>query len=193
MGRRLCSPDAMPVLLLKLTLTPILIAAATLAGRRWGPAVGGWLVALPLTSGPVAFFLVLDQGASFAAAATVGSLLGAAAEAAFALAYTRTASRGWFAALVAGSLAFAVIALAVGFVSALPPVLVFLAVVAALAATLRIMPPRSRSPLRPPSWGLRSAACWRPTRSSRRCWRCSPSATSVSPPPSTSCAAWSWG
>lgn len=104
----------MPALALKLTLTPILIAAATLAGRRWGPAIGGWLVALPLTSGPVAFFLVLDQGAPFAAAAAVGSLLGAAAEAAFALVYSRTASRGWVAALVAGSLAFAAIALVVG-------------------------------------------------------------------------------
>jgi hypothetical protein len=33
-------------LLLKLVLTPVLIAAASLAGRRWGQAVGGWMVGL---------------------------------------------------------------------------------------------------------------------------------------------------
>jgi len=34
------------MLLLKLVLTPALIAAASLAGRRWGHAVSGWLVGL---------------------------------------------------------------------------------------------------------------------------------------------------
>src|SRR5437660_411979 len=42
-----------------------------MAGRRWGPGVSGWLVGFPLTSGPVAFFLALDQGVSFAAGAAV--------------------------------------------------------------------------------------------------------------------------
>ena len=45
----------MPVLALKLILTPLLIGGASLAARRWGPAIGGWLVSLPLTSGPVTF------------------------------------------------------------------------------------------------------------------------------------------
>src|SRR5207253_534085 len=52
----------MTVLLAKVVLTPLLIAAATLAGRRWGPAVGGWLAGLPLTSGPVSVFLALEPG-----------------------------------------------------------------------------------------------------------------------------------
>lgn len=50
----------MESLALKLVLAPALIGAASLAGRRWGPAVSGWLVGLPLTSGPIAFFLRLD-------------------------------------------------------------------------------------------------------------------------------------
>jgi O-antigen/teichoic acid export membrane protein len=50
---------------LKLVLTPLLIAAASLARRRWGHAVSGWLLGLPLTSGPVAFFLAIERGASF--------------------------------------------------------------------------------------------------------------------------------
>ena len=37
----------MTVLALKLALTPALIAGASLAGRRWGGAVSGWLVGLP--------------------------------------------------------------------------------------------------------------------------------------------------
>jgi hypothetical protein len=53
-------------LVLKLVLTPLLIGAASLAGRRWGPAIAGWLVGLPLTSAPVALFLALDLGIGFA-------------------------------------------------------------------------------------------------------------------------------
>src|SRR5215218_6073961 len=33
---------------------------ASLAVRRWGDAIGGWLVGLPLTSGPVAAFLAIQ-------------------------------------------------------------------------------------------------------------------------------------
>jgi hypothetical protein len=47
--------------------------------------VSGWFVGLPLTSGPVALFLALDHGATFASGAALGSLAGAMAEAAFAL------------------------------------------------------------------------------------------------------------
>jgi hypothetical protein len=93
---------------LKLVVTPALIGAASLAGRRWGPAVSGWLVGLPLTSGPVAFFLALDHGASFAAAAAAGSLAGTIAEAVFCVAYARVAPHAsWIAAGAAGTVAFA--------------------------------------------------------------------------------------
>src|SRR5206468_1618680 len=79
---RISSRDAPTVegLALKLVLTPALIGAVSLAGRRWGPGVSGWLVGFPLTSGPVAFFLALDQGVGFAAAAAVGSMTGAGAQ-----------------------------------------------------------------------------------------------------------------
>ncbi len=49
----------MNLLLLKLVLSPLLLLMATLAVRRWGAAVGGLLVGLPLTSGPVSIFLAL--------------------------------------------------------------------------------------------------------------------------------------
>jgi hypothetical protein len=96
-------------LALKLTLTPFLILAASLASRRWGEIVGGWLVGLPLTTAPVCFYLALDQGVSFAAAACLGSLAGAASEAGFVLAYSVVAQHaGWPLAVAAASLAFAV-------------------------------------------------------------------------------------
>ncbi|HET7568774.1 MAG TPA: hypothetical protein VFJ91_12325 [Gaiellaceae bacterium] len=94
-------------LALKLVLTPLLIAGASLAGRRWGGAVAGSLVSLPLTSGPVSAFLAAEHGPRFAAHAAVGSLSGVAAESAFCLAFAWTARRGWAAALAAGTLGFA--------------------------------------------------------------------------------------
>src|SRR5579872_1514179 len=45
----------MHTLVLKLTVTPVLILTASLASRRWGESIGGWFVGLPLTSGPVCF------------------------------------------------------------------------------------------------------------------------------------------
>src|SRR5437016_7099204 len=69
---RMLSGDRVTLLLAKVVLTPLFIAAVTLAGRRWGPAVGGWLAGLPLTSGPVSVFLALEQGPGFAVRAAVG-------------------------------------------------------------------------------------------------------------------------
>jgi hypothetical protein len=97
-------------IVLRLMLASGLILVASLASRRWGPAVGGWLVALPLTSGPIAFFLALDHGPGFAAATAIGSLVGILAEVAFCLTYAALAGRGWPHALLGGSLAFAALA-----------------------------------------------------------------------------------
>jgi uncharacterized membrane protein (GlpM family) len=143
-------------LTLKLVVTPALIGAATLAGRRWGESVGGWLVGLPLTTGPVAFFIALDQGEQFAAAAALGSLGGAAAEAAFCVAYGRVAWRGgWPLALLAGSAAFAGVGAALQglALSALP---LFLVGIAALAGALRLTPTSAPmvAPVRPPRGDL---------------------------------------
>src|SRR2546426_11117601 len=97
-----------PSLLLRVVLTPALIATATLVGRRWGETMSGWLVGLPLTSAPVVFFLALDQGTTFATTASLAVLLGTISQAAFAVAYARVASRaGWFPAVAAGPITFA--------------------------------------------------------------------------------------
>jgi hypothetical protein len=143
-------------LTLKLVVTPALIGVATLAGRRWGQSIGGWLVGLPLTTGPVAFFIALDHGESFAAAAVVGSLAGAVAEVAFSLAYGWSALRwSWPPALVTGTAAYgAVAALVQGL--ALGAVALFALVIVALAISLPLMP-RGAAGARPvvtPRWDL---------------------------------------
>ena len=143
-------------LALKLVLTPTLIGAVSLAGRRWGPGVSGWLVGFPLTSGPVAFFLALDQGVAFAAGAAAGSMMGAAAQAAFCVVYGRRA-RGhhWAMPLVAGSLAFALASVALQLVTlTLLPLLAL--VVGALVVALLFMPRDADRP-RPaqrPRWDI---------------------------------------
>jgi len=53
-------PLPMNTLLLKLIVTPVLIGAASLAGRRWGETLSGWFIGLPLTSGPVCWFLAIE-------------------------------------------------------------------------------------------------------------------------------------
>ena len=129
----------MPNLLLKLVVTPALIGAATLAGRRWGPAVGGWVVGLPFTSGPVALFLALDHGSGFAAGASVGMLAGTISQAAFSLAYGWSAARGPWAASGLGCLAFAAFTVALDRLApSLVPALV--ATAAAVALAIRLLP-----------------------------------------------------
>lgn len=166
----------METLALKLALTPILIGAATLVGRRWGQAVGGWLVGLPLTSGPVAFFLALDHGQSFAAGTAVGALQGLTAEASFAVGYAWVARHvGWPVAFLAGTVGFAVAGTTMQVLS-LPPALLVAVVLGALTLGLQLLPKFSDAPLSvtPPRWdlparmvtatalvlGLTSAAAW---------------------------------
>ena len=92
---------------LKLVLVPIFIAAVSLAGRRWGTTVSGWLIGLPFTSAPVAFFLALEQGNFFAYKASEAIMLGIVSVFAFCLVYGRVAlSFGWFQSMLAGLTGF---------------------------------------------------------------------------------------
>jgi uncharacterized membrane protein len=81
------------ILLLKLVITPFFIAVVTLAGRRWGPTISGLLMGLPLTSGPVSFFLALQYGPAFAGRAAVGTLVGQASVCLYCLGYSAAARR----------------------------------------------------------------------------------------------------
>jgi hypothetical protein len=130
----------MDIFILKLFLTPLLIAALTLIGRRWGPAVSGAVAGLPLTSGPVSVFLALEQGKAFAATAAVGTLAGLIAVGAFCFAYALVASRtNCTTTAIAGAAAFSVCA-SLLLLAPLGLVATFIVVVFFLAIVLRMMP-----------------------------------------------------
>ncbi|MGH3003906.1 MAG: hypothetical protein ACRDM1_14805 [Gaiellaceae bacterium] len=96
----------------KLVLTPTIVVATSLAGRRYGAAISGWLVGLPLMSGPTIFFFAAEHGKRFAARAGVGSLSGTLGEAAFCLGWAGAARRrSWPASVLAGSFCFAAVGL----------------------------------------------------------------------------------
>ncbi|HTS14602.1 MAG TPA: hypothetical protein VMH24_02975 [Candidatus Sulfotelmatobacter sp.] len=146
----------MELVLLKLVLTPTLIGAASLAGRRWGAFIGGWLIALPLTSGPVTFFLALDQGPRFAASVAAGSLLGVMAIAAFALAYGRLARRGWPVAVAGAAATFAVVGFIAQPLVPLPVAVPLVLVLASLVGASRGLPQAARGEVVPaaPAWEI---------------------------------------
>ena len=149
-------------LILKLVVTPALIGAASLAGRRWGAAVGGWLVGIPFTSAPIALFLALDHGPSFAASASVGMLLGTISQAIFCLAYSFSASRGvrWLASFGSGCVGFAASTFVLHLLS-VPLIPASLATLVALVVVLLLVPhtpdepDKSESPATlPPRWDI---------------------------------------
>jgi hypothetical protein len=147
---------SVPLLLLKLTLTPLLVGGASLAARRWGPAVAGWIVALPLTSGPVLFFVALDHGTAFAAQAAVGTTLGLGAIVAYALGFVAVSGRGPAPAIAAATAAYVVAGLALQALAGWPYLLLAGLVVLAILGAIRALPPSTGGPSsgRHPSWDL---------------------------------------
>ncbi len=80
----------------KLMLVPLLLAAVTLAGRRWGQGVAGWLGSFPIVAGPILLIVSIEHGAAFGARAAQFALAGIAATMAFFVVYARLARRtGW--------------------------------------------------------------------------------------------------
>ena len=144
------------ILALKILLTPLLIAAATLAGRRWGPSISGWLIGFPLTSGPVSLILASQYGHQFAARAAIGTLAGQASVCVFCLAYSLAAQRrGWLACALVAVGAFAAAEITWDhFALALVPTFAILLVT--IAAVLKFMPPPapSQGASNPPRWDL---------------------------------------
>ena len=159
MRRSTCHHVGVQNVAIKVVVTPVLIGAASLAGRRWGHHVGGWLVALPLTSGPVAFFLATDHGADFAASAAVGMLAATVSQVAFALTYRSMPGQGWVLPFLGGCAAFVVSTLALGQLQWSP--LATFALVASVLFVASIWTHRVPAPLttnartaRPPRWDI---------------------------------------
>lgn len=142
-------------ILLKLIVTPALITIATILGRRFGQSVAGWLIGFPWTSAPVSFFLAVDHGVPFAAAAARGSIASVAAECAFALTYAWV-GRGWPTSVGAATVSFIAAGLVMQFVVIDTLVLALLMAVL-LLITSRSLPRLERPQIRSvavPAWDL---------------------------------------
>ncbi len=128
------------LLVFKLVLAPLLIAMATLIGRRWGHGVSGWIAALPLTSGPVSLIFALQYDSTFAAQAAIGTLAGLASVSTFCFAYCRLARwHHWAICITFAVTAFSLITFLLNlFALALIPV--YVGVLILLTLTLRWIP-----------------------------------------------------
>ncbi len=128
------------ILCLKLVLVPLLVLSITLAGRRWGPAVAGWLSAFPVLAAPILLFISLEQGAPFAASAALSTLAAVLAILAFGISYAWAATR--FAWGMSLAVAFACYFAAVACLALWKPSVVVVApiVVTALLIAGRLFP-----------------------------------------------------
>jgi hypothetical protein len=99
---------------LEILIAPLLVALATLVGRRWGARAGGLVSAFPAVVGPVLLIVAERQGDLAAAHAATATLLGLVALSGFALVYARAAGgTRWPGSLAAGwACAIAVAAIA---------------------------------------------------------------------------------
>ncbi|UJR84629.1 Hypothetical protein I5071_67080 [Sandaracinus amylolyticus] len=144
------------LLLAKLTIAPAFVAAVSLIGRRFGPAVAGFLAALPVVGGPILALLIAEQGLEFGARAAFACAIGAAPTMIFALAYSLVAPRvRWGRAITLG---YATYFVAAAVLLAVPPSLTTATIVplATWWLVLRVFPRASAEafPRAPSRWDL---------------------------------------
>ena len=141
---------------LKLVSVPIFIYAVSIVTRRWGASVGGLIIGLPLTSGPVLFFLALEQGSNFASGAAQGTLMGLISLSSSCLAYSLLSFRfSWRMCFVGCCTAYFAASVFLYFVSA-PLILSLVSVLAFLGLIWRVMPRGAAggSSRKPPTWEI---------------------------------------
>lgn len=133
------------MLILKLLLVPALIGAITLAGRRWGPGVAGWLSGFPVVTGPILLFIGIEQGGAFASSTAIGALSGGIAWVGFALGYAWAAMHmAWYFALTAALACWAVVGVLL--VYAAPPFAWIVALILAAIVCVPFLFPRAGEP-----------------------------------------------
>ena len=144
---------------LKVMIAPAIVLSVSYLQRNFGDRFGGWLIGLPITTGPFLLIIGLQEGVAFAGKTAHGVLLGQMALIVFCWAYAFAALRtSWLVAIAVGTAA----CLAMGFfitsfkfsiwVSA--PALILLWLVAMRfwpksdSFTQKISPPRWEIPVR---------------------------------------------
>ncbi|MGE0356926.1 MAG: hypothetical protein AB7P08_08430 [Burkholderiales bacterium] len=138
-GRRR-QPTLTPLLFLKLALVPFAVWLASLAARRWGHAVSGYLGGFPMIGGPITLYLAIDHGNEFAARSALVTLAAVAGQAAHMLAFSAAGrAAGAIAGLTAGWTAYALVSVGVGSL-ALGPASALAIAVAGLVLAWRFLP-----------------------------------------------------
>src|SRR5215211_464196 len=134
-------------LLLTLVVAPALVAAATLAARRWGQRVGGLVSAFPAIAFAVLLIDAHDHGTAFAARAASATLLGLLTLSVFVVAFGRTAQRNNAAtSLLAGWIAVAVAAAVLRELHPEPAASLVIAAASLTAAFLALPKTMARTP-----------------------------------------------
>jgi hypothetical protein len=128
-------------LFFKIVLPVLMIGIVTLVSHRWGPSVGGILGAVPAKGVPILIFLALDQGTHFAATSAAASLGGAGGCGVFCLVYALVCRKvGWPVAGAAAYGAFVVTWAIMLPIAAWGLGAAFVAVVATLLVSRRLLP-----------------------------------------------------
>jgi hypothetical protein len=136
------------LLLFKLALVPFVVWLASLAARRWGHAVSGYLGGFPMIGGPITLYLAIDHGPEFAAGSALVTMAAVAGQAAHMLALSYAGrAMGAVVGLLGGWLAYATIASGVGALPLVPGTALALAVTGLLLAWRFLPRPRTAATL----------------------------------------------
>ena len=141
---------------LKVAIAPLIVLSVSFLQRRFGDRFGGWLIGLPITTGPFIFIIALQEGTAFAGHTTRGVLLGQMALIVFCWSYAYAALRTtWYLAIALGTLA----CLTAGLLATQVKVSIWISTTALVLAWLIAMRwwPSANSPaqkISPPKWEL---------------------------------------
>jgi hypothetical protein len=131
-------------LLLRILLAPLAVLVGTVTQRRFGHAISGLIVGLPLASLPLLWLVALQHGTAFASTMTGALLVGSIAEAVVLWLYARLTMHVSPVVALGGTLAaFALVAGAVNFLK-LSAILAAIITAVGFAIALRLWPSNAK-------------------------------------------------
>lgn len=131
----------MPLLAVKFVLSTLLVGAATIVQRRFGNRASGFLVGLPVTTGPYLFLVALEHGRSFTIQSAQGVLQGQIALVLFCIFYVHAPDRWKWWVVVSSATLFCLIATLLISQHLLPPLLAFALLASVWLLALKSWPP----------------------------------------------------
>lgn len=133
----------MVFVVLQLILVPLAVMAGTLAQRRFGHAVGGLIIGLPLASLPMLLLIALQRGTTFATSMSNADLIGSLAEVVVILVYVLASRRLSPTPTLLSALVAFVLGAGVLHLFTFPTAFAGVVSVIAFASALRVWPARA--------------------------------------------------